>query len=191
MIGASSASIPWAYCGYLALNLRIAQACSLCADFGISFAFPRIKMYQSCVQSSSYSSIRSAMRATPGCFVNVPVVRVEHASVFGLRLCRKACRHKQNKSVRCVADSCHPASQASQLWPSLIFSEPHRMHHHATNGAYLSSTPRISSRVKSGIARSARWIPTSRYSARTASSAGAPNTLIESVEKSLPAADAA
>ena len=68
MIGASSASIPWAYCGYLALNLRIAQACSLCADFGISFAFPRIKMYQSCVQSSSYSSIRSATRGTARMF---------------------------------------------------------------------------------------------------------------------------
>jgi probable F420-dependent oxidoreductase len=51
--------------------------------------------------------------------------------------------------------------------------------------------PIISSRVRSGIARTARWIPSSRYSARTASSAGAPNTLIDSVEKSRPAADAA
>src|SRR5271168_4502212 len=39
-----------------------------------------------------------------------------------------------------------------------------------TNRACLSRTPMISSRVRSGIPRIARWIPCSRYSARTASS---------------------
>ena len=52
------------------------------------------------------------------------------------------------------------------------------------NGAILSSRVMISSRVRSGIARMARWIPASRYSASTAWSAGAANTLIDSVEKS-------
>src|ERR1700730_3193133 len=60
----------------------------------------------------------------------------------------------------------------------------------AANGAVLSSRLMISSRVRSGIGRTARWMPTSRYSARAALSAGAPNTLIDSVEKSRPAADA-
>jgi hypothetical protein len=61
----------------------------------------------------------------------------------------------------------------------------------AASGAFLSSSAMISSRLTSGIAKTARWMPASRYSASAALSAGAPNTLIESVEKSRPAAEAA
>jgi RNA polymerase sigma factor (sigma-70 family) len=91
------------------------------------------------------------------------------------------------KSVRAfsskASSTTHSKKNADPL-PSIETS-------HAPNRAYLSSTPIIWSRGRSGIARTARWIPTSRYSARTASSAGAANTLIDNVEKSRPAADAA
>src|SRR5579872_596408 len=61
----------------------------------------------------------------------------------------------------------------------------------ATNDAFLSSALMISSRVRSGTARKTRSMPASRYWARVALSAGAPNTLIDNVERSRPAADAA
>src|SRR5215469_10063211 len=61
----------------------------------------------------------------------------------------------------------------------------------AINRAYLSRTTRISSRVRSGIIRNERCIAASRYSARILPSGSGANTLIDSVEKSRPAADAA
>src|SRR5215813_12804337 len=54
----------------------------------------------------------------------------------------------------------------------------------AINRAYLSSTARISSRLRSGIMRIVRSIRASRYSARIAASGGGANMLIDRVEKS-------
>jgi hypothetical protein len=122
MIGASSASIFDHTAGIWLSTLRIAQARSLFADFGINLAFARIKIYQSRVQSWSYSSTRSATRALTGCFANARVVLVEHASAFGLSLYRRACRQTQNRRARYVAGCLEPMLQASQLWLPLAFS---------------------------------------------------------------------
>jgi hypothetical protein len=103
---------------------------------------PRPALYALTAESASLSRVPRYTRVAPslrcihrsaaqrgvrlGCFVSVRAVLRARASVSGLPLCRKPCRHKQNRRARCGAGSSRRASRGEQLSPASIFSEPRR-----------------------------------------------------------------
>ena len=130
--------------------------------------------------------------------------RIENVSI----IC-KADRHNMRRTFRierrkprdprllqfCANGATEDVAVLGRHLPSLTELKPHSHFEkgpcQAANRAFLSRKAMIPSRLVSGIPKTARLMPASRYSARAPLSAGAPNTLTESVEKSRPAAEAA